>query len=252
VRGRLRKKWLSTAGLSFPSRVLLIGAWGIQKVKDQLTDNRYRRMGLDTAGGDDALFGAGRESYGYVATPWRVLRQVFPRGSLSANDVLLEYGCGKGRTAIWVSSRFPVRRIIGIEIDEAVYAAAQANLERWRGPRRCESVQFVCADATQFQVPDDVTTVYFYNPFRGATFDQVLQNLLASLARQPRLLKVVYFHPIMHESLVNAGFTVKQERPNRSWVPTQSARSGVEDQEPWWPANEWTIYQSTESMTGVS
>ena len=70
-----------------------------------------------------------------------------------------------------------------------------ASWDRWCGPRRCESVEFVCEDATNFEVPDNATIVYMYNPFRGEVFEQVVDNLRASVVRRRRPLRTIYLSP---------------------------------------------------------
>ena len=209
---RVRTAWKQAAFVtSIPRRALFVGNWAFRKVEESLCDKRFQRHGLATNSIDfDGLGDGTRELRGYVATDWRILRKLFPIGSLSTNDVLLEYGSGKGRVVVWVASRFPLRRVIGLELNPDLVAAARANLERWRGPRRCSDVVLECADASAFEVPDDVTVVYMFNPFMGDVFAQVVAKMSESLRRRPRQLRVIYFYPIMHNVLVEAGFTVEK------------------------------------------
>jgi hypothetical protein len=64
-------------------------------------------------------------------------------------------------------------------------------------------------------VPDDVTIIFFGNPFVGAIFEKVIHEVEESLARNPRQLAVLYYHPYMHETLISAGFTLEQEQTFR-------------------------------------
>jgi hypothetical protein len=195
---------------SVPRRFLVLSGWALRKVEERVLNNYYRRQGLDTAGPDFDEFDASGELRGYVPTDWRVLRKLFPPGSVGPNDVLLEYGSGKGRVAMWVASHFQLSRIIGVELDPDLTAAAQANLEHWRGLRRCRDVAFTCADARKYEVPDDVTIVYMFNPFMGGVFDEMVAKVTESLIRKPRPLRVIYFYPIMHDALIDAGFFLEK------------------------------------------
>ncbi len=56
-------------------------------------------------------------------------------------------------------------------------------------------MEFVCEDATNFEVPDNATIVYMYNPFRGEVFEQVVDNLRASVVRRRRPLRTIYLSP---------------------------------------------------------
>ncbi len=110
--------------------------------------------------------------------------------------------CGRVlATPCGVSSRSTTPRVI---------EAAERNLHTWRGRLRCQDIAFIWSDARVFDVPDDVSIIYLYNPFLGATFVEVLAKICASLARRPRRLTIVYLVPFMHDALVEAGFAVLQ------------------------------------------
>jgi hypothetical protein len=207
---RLEVAWSFTQPVeSVPRRVVVVSRWALRIFAELVFDLYYRRRTLDTKGPEfDHQFDGTSDFVGYVPSPWRVLRKLFPSGSLGPDDALLEYGSGKGRVVFWVASRFPVRRVIGVEHNRDAITTAQANLENWRGPLRCRAVEFACEDAREFAVPDDVTVVYLYNPFVGETFNRMLAQLRASLVRRPRPLRVVYLNPLMHDAVVEAGFTV--------------------------------------------
>lgn len=192
-----------------PRRIAVASRWALLKVEGHLFDGYYRLWGLDTKGPDfDHEFDGSSDFVGYVPSPWRVLRTLFPADSLRHDDVLLEYGSGKGRVVVWVVSRFRLQRVIAVDHNHDSLSVAQDNLENWRGQLRCRDVTFAYQRAAEFEVPDDVTVVYFYNPFIGETFHRVLVHLGASLARNPRTLRVIYLVPLMHDALVDAGFTV--------------------------------------------
>lgn len=222
---RLDAAWKATALGGKPvRRAARLTGWALRRpyesLEELVLDAYYRRYGLETADRDWSLHANRVDLSAYVPTPWRVLRVLFPLGSLRPDDVLLEYGSGSGRVVIWVASRFPLRRIIGLDIDERMTTAAQENLKRWRGQLRCHDVEFVCEDALQFDVPDDVTVIYMFHPFQGQVFEGVLMRIRQSLARRPRTIKVVYLRPLMHDALINAGFISEREgqwRPSIGW-----------------------------------
>jgi SAM-dependent methyltransferase len=165
---------------------------------------------------------------------------MFPPGSLGAGDAVLEYGCGKGRALAFLASRFPVRQVTGIEIDPGLCAEAKANLARLKRLRA--PVEVLCADATAFEVPDDVTVTYFYNPFRGEVFGNALDRLAESLERAPRPLRIAYYHPLMHDAVTAAGFTLGRHARNRSWGVRE--HPGGEPGPPWMPPYAWAVYSA--------
>ena len=179
------------------------------------TDERVARdLGLDIG-----LFRRTWRSLGWLGT-WRLLRKL----EFTADDVLLDIGCGAGRVVVGAMGR-PLGRIIGIEIDEAFAGLAARNVSARRRPR--SSAEIVLADATQYEIPTDVTMVYLYNPFRGPLFEQTLERIRASHAANPRRMRFVYANPVEHDMVLatNAfdlvdGFLLAW-RPGRAWSRTQ-------------------------------
>ena len=85
----------------------------------------------------------------------------------------------------------PFKRIIGIEISSALAVRARENIERRRSRLVCKDVQIYNADAADFDVPLDVTRIYFYNPFRGKILEQVLQQIKLSSEKRRRPIKII-------------------------------------------------------------
>jgi Histone methylation protein DOT1 len=204
---------------------MMLGTWVLMRVEESLADAYYHRRGLWTTGIDPDLNGAGSgtELMGYVPTRWRSLRATFRNWPITSDDVLLDYGSGKGRTVVWAAANYRFRRIIGIELDEQLRVSAEANLARWNGRTLCDEVDFVRADATEYEVPDNVTVIFFGNPFVGAVFEKVIGKVQESLDRNPRELAVLYYHPRMHETLINAGFSLERQQT--------------------FPPNDWAVYR---------
>jgi hypothetical protein len=89
-------------------------------------------------------------------------------------------------------------------------------------------VELVTADATDYRLPDDVTVAYFANPFTGDIFRTVIEQLLESLDRRPRRLRLIYRNPVEHDYLMSTG-RFRPVRRLRGWRPTE----------------EWSVSNST-------
>lgn len=166
-----------------------------------------RRYGVDTTDTAD-LDEFGLDADGrlpYAPSNWRVLARVLPRNSISSEDVFVDLGCGKGRVVLQAAMRYPFARVIGVELAPPLAEVARQNVERNRARLTCRDVEIVNADATEYQIPDDVTVAFLYSPFLGPIFAQVAANLTASLDRRPRPLRVLYKNPVEHEALMRTG-----------------------------------------------
>ena len=106
-------------------------------------------------------------------------------------------GCGMGRPLV-VAARYPFRRVIGVELSPQLAATAKRNLGRL-GWRSCPADVFQ-ADACTFEIPDDVSVMFFYNPFRGEPLRTVLRNIARSLLRKPRVIRIVYYNRLYFDA----------------------------------------------------
>ena len=163
-----------------------------------------RRLGIETAG-DHLLAqeGLARPAY-HDHSPSSVLdlRRALRIASPSPeSDTFIDFGSGRGRVVL-MAAMLPFRRVIGVEISPQLNEVARRNLEIARSRLSCQEVELVTASADQYEVPHDVTVVYFYNPFSGDVLNRVVANVRRSLEAAPRRLTVVYGTPPHFERAV--------------------------------------------------
>jgi SAM-dependent methyltransferase len=120
----------------------------------------------------------------------------------------LDIGSGKGRV-ILLGMGYPFRRVMGVELSPGLHAIAQANLRRYRGPRRCRSVELICGDATAVPLPPGDVVIYFYNSFHGELLARFLDHLEACLRETPRRLLLIYSNPVTRAAIdARPAFTI--------------------------------------------
>ena len=144
------------------------------------------------------------ERVGYGATPRFVVPLVLRRLRVGPDDVFLDLGSGKGRV-VRQAAMFPFKRVVGVDLVEDFNRIARHNIEVSRDRLRCDDVQLVTADVVTYEIPDDVTIAYFFHPFTGEIFARVVENLVASLDRNPRDLRIVYVVPTMADLILASG-----------------------------------------------
>jgi hypothetical protein len=140
----------------------------------------------------------------YVASAWHVLPRALHYLGVSDRDTFVEFGCGKGRVVHQAAKR-PFRRVIGVEISPALAEIARAGLAARRNQHRCRDVEIVVSDVTEFQVPDDLTIGYFFDPFSNEVFDGVLRGIVDSIDREPRRVHLIYVHPRLASRVLATG-----------------------------------------------
>ena len=77
------------------------------------------------------------------------------------NNMLLDYGCGKGRVDFFLSYQTRCR-CLGVEYDERIYKKVMENKKEAVSKER---VSFSLANAEEFQLPEQIDRIYFFNPF---------------------------------------------------------------------------------------
>ncbi len=157
--------------------------------------------GLDTSGRFVDLAHFHSERVPYEPSGWRYLRRVLSPSEVTASDVFVDYGSGKGRI-VYQAARYPLKRVIGVEISEKLNEIARANIEQNRSRLRCQDVELVTCDAADYGIPDDMTIAYFYYPFAGETFRRVIDNIVDSLIRNPRRIRLIYACPHLEDVVV--------------------------------------------------
>jgi len=164
----------------------------------------------------------------YQPAGWLDLPRILRRDEVTADDVFLDLGCGKGRVVL-MAARYPFRRVIGVDISERLLGVAQANVAAGRARRRCGEVELHRADVVDYRISDDVTVVYMFNPFGGAIFDAAIGHLIESVDRRPRTVRLIYRNAVHHDRLLRTGRVeltrrALPPRPTREWRRAVSLR----------------------------
>lgn len=163
----------------------------------------------------------------YEPSSWVVLRRVLSPRDVTEEDVFIDFGCGKGRVLIQAAN-YPFRKIIGVELSAELTAIARRNLARILPSAQCRQIELVNADVLDYEIPDEITLAYFYNPFEGEIFRRVIDKLVRSVIRCPRTVRIIYFSPREEAVLLEAGArlikVVGGLRPTAHWSKMSSIR----------------------------
>lgn len=146
-------------------------------------------LNISTIGRDDLK--ADQYHHPYEPTPYSVLERLVSNGLITENDVVLDYGCGKGRVSFYLSHQTKAQTI-GIEYDARILDAAADNL---RTAVSKENTHFVLTRAEEFDVPLYVNRCYFFNPFSVEILRGVFSRILQSYYENPREILLFFYYP---------------------------------------------------------
>lgn len=152
-------------------------------------------LGIRTTGRDESH--ATQDSNPYEPTPYAVLERLANSGLTGKRNLLVDYGCGKGRVGLYLAYQARCRSI-GVERDPLLLEAARRNHRAapfMQGPYAADRVAFELADAAAYDPPQAADRFYFFNPFSVEVFAQVLERIRRSLADAPRAAAVLLYYP---------------------------------------------------------
>ena len=213
---RLAKHFFSSArkrGLARTARIALYEFWF------------ERKLGVSTG----IVIPVDRLDYGdeakshaqpYFPSSYLFLTETLGAGQVDCRDqILVDFGCGMGRVLLF-ASMLPFKRIIGVELSNALCETARENLKQLyaRQDKSAPEWSVVNADVRTFPIPHDATIFYMANPFDASVLEIVLDNIEKSLRQADRQCYLIYANP-QHETLL--------QRPGFRKLPSITADYAV-------------------------
>jgi len=144
---------------------------------------------IKTCGRDD--LNADEYRFPYEPTPYSVLTRLADSGLAGKDDMVLDYGCGKGRVGFFLSYKTSAHTI-GIEYDDRMF---QCALENQRTAVSKANTDFIQTSAEEYMVPREVNRCYFFNPFSVEILCKVMTRILESYYENPREILLFFYYP---------------------------------------------------------
>jgi SAM-dependent methyltransferase len=162
----------------------------VASARNRLSDRLFeRKLGIDTLGRKEVNVG---DSVPYSTFAYWSIFRVLERLELADDDVFVDFGCGKGRVVCAAAMR-PLRKAIGVDIDQQLCDEARQNASRMR--HRRAPIEIINAPAQDFD-SRECTALFFFNPFGPGTLHAVLRKVIEGHAQYPRKIRMVYVNPL--------------------------------------------------------
>lgn len=160
---------------------------GQKRTASSMNDERWeRRLNIDTAARTFEKEDADHSRY--EPTSYAVLERLAGAGLIGKNDILVDYGCGKGRVGLYLNQVLGCRTI-GVEYNQLLCDQANDNLRQYGG----KGVSFVCENAENYAV-SDANRFYFFNPFSVSILKSVLRRIYESYYESPREMRLFFYY----------------------------------------------------------
>jgi 16S rRNA G966 N2-methylase RsmD len=105
-------------------------------------------------------------------------------------NLFIDYGSGKG-AAIIHAKNYGFNKTIGIEFAKELHEVSLENIKKLG----IENVDSRYEDATEFIPPNDISIIYFFNPFDEVVMEKVIQNIVQAKDNFNGDVYVIYGNP---------------------------------------------------------
>ena len=158
-----------------------------------------QKLNIDTIGRDVSVEDA--YHHPYEPTAYIVLERLRDSGYIDKENVVVDYGSGKGRVGFFLSSQIGCKSI-GIEFDEKICGQADENfisfqksvLGKQGGASEEGGVEFLCIGAENYEI-EEADVFYFFNPFSVEILQSVIGKIKKSYYNNPREMKLFFYYP---------------------------------------------------------
>lgn len=132
----------------------------------------------------------------YEATSYFALETLFKEYTLSSNDCIVDFGCGKGRLSFYINYYYNCK-ITGIEMNNNYFDICINNKKNYLKNYNKEKnkIEFLNIFAEEYKISSTDNKFYFFNPFSVQLFMKVINNILISLKKSPRDIDLILYYP---------------------------------------------------------
>lgn len=121
------------------------------------------------------------------------------------NKTLLDLGCGKGRVMI-VAAEYGFEQITGVDFSKEFCDEAKVTTAIFTEKDPRVHFTIINADALFYDIPQDITTIFLFNPFDEMIMDGVVMNIIKSQQAFPRTIRALYANPQHKSVFLENGF----------------------------------------------
>lgn len=98
---------------------------------------------------------------------------------------LIDYGCGSGRV-LFVAEQCGFQDVTGIELSDDLVEWCEDNIRQYTPVNEGANIRVIHENARLFIPSENARVFFFYRPFRGNIFREVLDNINKSVSEKKR------------------------------------------------------------------
>lgn len=161
-----------------------------------MDEQYYEKLFNIKTSGEQKIFNESPHYNRYEPTSYSVLEILSKQYNFTAEDHIVDFGCGKGRLNFYIHYFFD-STVIGIEMNNFFYKQAIDNKRDYlkKHKKKENKINFLNCFAEEYTINPTDNKFYFFNPFSLQIFIKVIGNILISVEDYERTIDIILYYP---------------------------------------------------------
>jgi SAM-dependent methyltransferase len=161
-----------------------------------MDEQYYEKLLNIKTSGEQKIFNESMHYNRYEPTAYSALEILSKKYKFTAEDNIVDFGCGKGRLNFYINHFFD-SSITGIEMNTFFYKEAIENKRDYlkKHSKKKININFLNCFAEEYNINPSDNKFYFFNPFSIQIFIKVIRNILISVEKYERTVDVILYYP---------------------------------------------------------
>lgn len=161
-----------------------------------MNEQDYEKLMNIKTSGEQKISPKSQHYHQYEPTSYSVLEILSKQYHFTADDNIVDFGCGKGRFNFYINHFFD-STVTGIEMNTFFYKQAIDNESNYlrKHKKKINKIHFLNCLAEKYSINPSENKFYFFNPFSVQIFTKVIGNILTSMESYARTVDIILNYP---------------------------------------------------------
>ena len=161
-----------------------------------MDEQYYEKLLNIKTSGEQKIFNESIHYHRYEPTSYSALEILSKQYQFTAEDHIVDFGCGKGRFNFYINHFFS-SSVTGIEMNNFFFQEAVENIKNYFKTKKNkkDNIYFLNCFAEKYNIHLSDNKFYFFNPFSMQIFAKVIKNISVSVEEYERTVDVILYYP---------------------------------------------------------